>query len=231
MKTRSWMRSRPEGLLGGLGDDPLVGFAVDHDLPLARTDRLATVLQGGQTFADGLGAVVTDAVGVGLPDRQAPLFEQVHGVIDVAAQVVGQVVAGDTHQVVGDHAGVVGRILLGADVGVDGRQTLGHGAGAVHGSLVHQLDLEFLAGLGLDGLGPAHHFVSGAATGHATADQEDINLFLNDFRFFNVPAIFGSFVELLADQFFGLAGAVAPMTAWVTVPDRRPWASACYRRD
>jgi hypothetical protein len=138
-----------EGLLGGFGDDPLVGFAVDHDLPLARTHRLAAVLQGRQAFLLRFGAVVTDAFGVGLPDRQAPLLEQVHGVVDVAAHVVGQVVAGDAHQVVGDHAGVVGGILLVADVGVDRGQALGHGAGAVHGGLVDQLDLQFLAGSAL----------------------------------------------------------------------------------
>jgi hypothetical protein len=91
-----------------------------------------------------LGAVMAHALGVGLPDRQAPLLEQVHRVVDVAAEVVGQVVARDAHQVVGDHAGVVGRVLLGADVGVDRGQALRHGAGAVHGGLVDQLDLQFL---------------------------------------------------------------------------------------
>ena len=35
-------------LLRGLGDDPLVGFAVDHDLPLARAHRLAAVLERGR---------------------------------------------------------------------------------------------------------------------------------------------------------------------------------------
>src|SRR5690606_15459645 len=59
-------------LLGGFSDDPLVGFAVDHDLPLAGTHGLAAVLQGRQAFADGLGAVVAHAVGVGLPDGQTP---------------------------------------------------------------------------------------------------------------------------------------------------------------
>src|SRR4030065_162887 len=35
-----------ERLLRGFRDDPLVGFAVDHDLPLARTDRLAAGSSG-----------------------------------------------------------------------------------------------------------------------------------------------------------------------------------------
>ena len=104
---------------------------------------------------------------VGLPDRQAPFFEQVHGFVDVTAHVVGQVVAGDAHQVVGDHAGVVGGLLL-ADVGVDRGQTLRNGAGTVHGGLVDQLDLQVVAN-------PALHLVSGAACGHAATDHENID--------------------------------------------------------
>jgi hypothetical protein len=177
-------------LLCSFGDDPLVRFAVDHDLPLARTHRLAAILQGRQAFLLRLGAVVTHAFGVGLPDRQAPLLEQMHGVIDVAAHIVGQVVTGDAHQVVGDHARVVGRILLVADVGVDRGQTLRHGAGAVHGGLVDQLDLEFLAGLGLEGFGPAHHFICRAAAGHAAADQQNVQFFVDDFRCFKCSSHF-----------------------------------------
>jgi hypothetical protein len=157
---------------------------------------------------------VADAFGVGLPDRQAPLFEQVHGVVDVAAQVVGQVVAGDAHQVVGDHARVVGRILLVADVGVDRGQALRHGAGAVHGGLVHQLDLEFLAGLGLDGLGPAHHFVCRAAAGHAAADQQNVQLFLDDFGCFKCSSHFWflELVDYLRISSAGLPARKPPMT-------------------
>ncbi len=172
--------ARPKCLLGSLGNDPLVGFAVDHDLPFAGTHRLAAVFQQRQAFLDGFGTVVAHAVGIGLPDRQAPFLEQVHRVIDVAAQVVGQVVAGDAHQVVGDHARVVGRIMFRADIGVDRGQTLRHGTGTIHGGFVHQLDLEFGAGLGLDRIGPAHHFVAGTATRHAAADQQDIEFFFDD---------------------------------------------------
>ncbi len=168
-------------LLGRLGDDPLVRLAVDHDLPLARAHRLAAVLQRRQVFLECLGAVVAHAVGVGLPDRQAPFLEQVHRFVDVAPEVVGQVVARDAHQVVGDHARVVGRVLLGADVGVDRRQALGHGAGTVHRRLVDELDLQLLPGLGLHGLGPAHHFISRTAAGHAAADEQDVQFFLDDF--------------------------------------------------
>jgi hypothetical protein len=40
----------------------------------------------------------------------------VHGFVHVAAQVIGQVVTGDAHQVVGDHARVVGGVLLGKNL-------------------------------------------------------------------------------------------------------------------
>ena len=159
-------------LLGGLGDDPLVGFAVDHDLPLAGTDRLAAVLQRGHA----LGTVETLTVLVELPDRQAPLFEQVYGFIDVSTQVIGQVVTGDTHQVVGDHARVIGRILLGADVGVDCGQTLRNCTGAVHGGLVDQLDLE------TGTFCPAHDFITSAAACHTTTDKKNVYFFFDDFR-------------------------------------------------
>jgi hypothetical protein len=96
-------------------------------------------------------------------------------------EVVGQVVAGDAHQVVGDHAGVVSGILLGADVGVDRGQALRHGAGTVHRGLVDQLDLQVHAQFGLGGVCPAHDFVTGAAASHATADQEDVDFLLDNF--------------------------------------------------
>ncbi len=172
--------AQPQSLLGSFGHDPLVGFAVDHDLPFAGTYRFAAVLQQRQAFLDGFRAVVAHAFSVGLPDRQTPFFEQVHRVIDIATEVVGQVVAGDTHQVVGDHARIIGRILLGADVGVDRGQTLRHGAGTVHRGLVHQLDLQFGAGLGLHGLCPAHHFVSGATASHTATDHQNIEVFFDD---------------------------------------------------
>jgi hypothetical protein len=60
-----------DGQLGRLGHDRLVGLAVDHDLPLA----VALVL-----------AVLHE-------ERQPPLLEHVHGGVDVAPDVVGEVLA------------------------------------------------------------------------------------------------------------------------------------------
>ena len=100
----------------------------------------------------------------------------------MTAQVVGQVVTGDAHEVVGDHAGIVRRVLLGTDIGVDGGQTLGHGAGAVHGGLVNQSDFQIDARFLLGGIRPLHDFVASTAAGHAAANQEDVNLFLDDLR-------------------------------------------------
>ena len=37
---------QPQGLFGGLGDDPFVGFTVDHDLPAARAHRFAAFIEG-----------------------------------------------------------------------------------------------------------------------------------------------------------------------------------------
>jgi hypothetical protein len=162
----------PDGFLGGLGDDPLVGLAVDHDLPLAGADRLRPGLQGPHLLA--LDAVQGLAGLVLLPDRQPPLLEQPHRVVDVAAEVEDQVFADDAHQVVADHADIVVRAVL-ADVGVDGRKPLGHGAGALHGRFVHQHD-------GLARLDPFFDFKRRAASGHAAADDEDVHLFLDDFR-------------------------------------------------
>ena len=96
--------------------------------------------------------------------------------VDVTANVIGQVITGNTHQVVGDHAGVIGRILLSTDIGIDCRQTHGHGTGTVHGGLVDQLDFKISA------FGPAHNFVGGTTTCHTTADQKNINFFFDDFR-------------------------------------------------
>ena len=154
-----------ERFLGGLGHDPLVGLAVDHDLPAAGAHRLAALDQGLALVA-GL-----------FPHRQAPLLEVVHRVVDVPADVVHQVLADDAHQVAAHVAHVVGGVVL-AHIGVDRGQALGHGAGAVHGGFVDQLDLQvdaFLAGL----LQPAGDLERRAAAGHAAADQQDVDLFLD----------------------------------------------------
>ena len=48
IKCAPWMLSSLSAFLCRFGDDPLAGLAVDHDLPLARTDRLAAILQRSQ---------------------------------------------------------------------------------------------------------------------------------------------------------------------------------------
>jgi hypothetical protein len=98
----------------------------------------------------------------------------VYGFINVAAQVIGQVVTGNTHQVVGDHAGIIGRVLLGADVRIDSGQTLCNCTGAVHGGLVDQLDLE------TGTFRPAHDFITSAAACHTTADQKNVYFLFDD---------------------------------------------------
>jgi hypothetical protein len=91
--------------LGGFGNDPLVGFAVDHDLPFTGTDRLGAAFEGAHFLA--FFAVEVFAFFGFFPDRQSPLFEQMDGIVHVAAQVEDQVFADDAHQVVADHADVV----------------------------------------------------------------------------------------------------------------------------
>jgi hypothetical protein len=158
----------PERLLGGFGDDPLVGLAVDHYLPAARAYRLAAFLQR-LAFVAGL-----------LPDGQAPLLEVVHGVVHVATDVIDQILAGDAHEILAHVPDIVRGIVL-AHVGVDGREALGNGAGSIHGGLVDELHFEvdaLLPGF----LDPLHDLERRTTGGHATADDEDIDLFFDYFR-------------------------------------------------
>ena len=155
-----------ERLLRALGDDPFVGLAVDHDLPPARAYRLAAFRQGLALVA-GL-----------LPDRKPPLLEIVDRVVDVPADVVDQVLAGDAHEILPNIAHVIGRIVV-AHVGVDGGESLGHRPGAVHRRLVHELDLDVDALLPRL-LDPAHDLEAGPARGHAASDEQDVDLFLDD---------------------------------------------------
>ena len=111
-----------------------------------------------------------------LPDRQAPLLEQVHGRIHVARDVGHQVLARDAHQVVAHVVDVVldgVRAVPQAHVLVDGREAHGHGAGAVHGGLVHQGDLQAVL------LGPVGRFYGRAAGGHAAAEDQQIGFNYN----------------------------------------------------
>ena len=162
-----------ERLLGGFGDDGLVAFAVDHDLPAARAHRLAAVFE--RLAALLLPARAVDAAAFHfLPDRQAPFLEQVHRIVDVTADVVDEVVAGDAHQVGGDVAAIIlGGV--GPEIGVDRRKAHRDGAGAVHRRLVDERDLDLVAG-------PALRLEGGAAGGHAAADDQDIGFVFDDFR-------------------------------------------------
>ena len=166
-----------QGILGGFGHDALVGFAVDHDLPAAGADGIVAV---AQALAGGLGggAVHVVAVFVLDPAGQAPLFEQMHGVVNVAAHVEDQVFADQTHKVGADHADViVGGVF--AEVGVDGGQALGHGAGALEGGLVaqHHFQTVFVA--------PAHGFESRTAGAHTAAHDQQVDVMFLHFRFSN----------------------------------------------
>ena len=101
-----------------------------------------------------------------------------HGVVNVTAHVEDQVFADQTHKVGADHADVVvGGIF--AEVGVDGGQALGHGAGALEGGLVaqHHFQTVFFA--------PAHGFESRAAGAHATTHDQQVEVMFLHFRFSN----------------------------------------------
>ena len=151
-----------DGLLGRLGDDGFVTLAVDHDLPAPRAYRFAAIAE-----RHALGLLV-------LPDGQAPFLEEMNRVVDVAANIVNQVVARQPHEIGRDHAAIiVWRVL--AEIGVDGGKALGHGARAVHGGLVDQRDADVVTS-------PALGLVGRAAGRHAAADDEDIGLDLDDFR-------------------------------------------------
>ena len=107
-----------ERVLGRLGHDRLVGLAVDHDLPAALTLVVPVLV---------------------LEDRQPPLLEHVDGGVDVAGEVVDEVLPGQAHQVLADVADELLRGVLAplhAHVHVDGRQAHGHRAGALDGGLV-----------------------------------------------------------------------------------------------
>ncbi|EKD35105.1 MAG: hypothetical protein ACD_75C02056G0002 [uncultured bacterium] len=100
-----------------------------------------------------------------------------YGVVYVTAQIVDQVFTNNAHQVVADHLDVVlDRVV--ANVGVDGGKALGNRAGALHGSLVNQLDLHI-------GRGPLLDLERGTARSHTTADDQNIDIVLDNFRIGN----------------------------------------------
>ena len=144
------------GLAGGFGDDRLVALAVDHDLPLA----FALITPGFRVLHDG----------------KAPLLELVHRGVDMAGDVVAEILAHQTHEVVAGVADMVlGLVLvpLHAHVAVDRIQALGHGAAA--------LDIRLLDADHLQVAPPVSGLVSRPAAGHAAADDQDIGVHENRF--------------------------------------------------
>ena len=140
---------RPNCFLGGLGDDGLVGFAVDHHLPAAFPHVKPLVV---------------------VPEGQAPLFKHVDAAVHVAGHVVHQVLAGDAHHVVADVLNVVLGLVPAVPhphVHVDGGQPFADGAAAVGGGLVHHDDAQVVAA-------PVTGFDGRAAAGHAAADDQDV---------------------------------------------------------
>ena len=153
-----------------LGNDTLVGFAVDHDLPFTGTYR-------GSAFTQSrcrLGTVEVFTIVALLPDRQAPLFEQLDRFVHVAATVIDQVLADNAHQVVTNHLDIVFDRIF-ADVGVNSRKALGNSAGTLDTGLVNQQNFHVFRGPLLD-------LKSGTAGGHTTADNQRVNVHFDDFR-------------------------------------------------
>ena len=165
--------SLTQGLLGGLGNDALVGLTIDHDLPFTGTYRHAAFTQA----LGRLGAVQVAAVFGTFPYRQSPLLEQLDRLVNVTAKVVDQVFANNTHQVVAYHLDVVFDGVL-ADVGIDGGKTLCDSTGALEGGLVNQDDLHA-------GRGPLVDLEGRTACSHTATNDQHIALMLYDFRIDN----------------------------------------------
>ena len=137
------------------GDDRLVGFAVDHDLPAALT-----------LVSAGLGIT---------HDRQTPFLELVHRRIDVTRHVEQEVFAHHAHQVDSRIANVVFRVVLaeaGSHVAVDRVQTLRHGAGTVYVRFFSDDDLLVLT--------PVARFESSAGTAEAGTRDQDVDVVFYD---------------------------------------------------
>ncbi len=139
------------GFARGLGDDGLVAFAVDHDLPLAFAE-----------VAAGLRI---------LEDRQTPFLELVHGRIDVTSDVVNEILPDKTHEVTARIADeILGLVLapLHAHVAIDGGQPLRDGTASLDVRLLDEDDLQVAA--------PIARFVGGAASAKAAAHDEDVRI-------------------------------------------------------
>ncbi len=137
-----------QGGAGRLGGDWLDGLAVNGNLPAANALVLTVFL---------------------LPDGQAPLFQQVDRVVNVAANIIDQVFAGQPHHIV-DH--VVDEVLGGvpaialAHVAVDGREALAGCAAALDDRLFCQHDALVA--------GPVFRLEGCAAARHSSANNQDV---------------------------------------------------------
>ena len=98
------------------------------------------------------------------------------GIVHVAAQIVNQVLADNTHQVVSNHTHIVFRGII-ANVGVNRRKTLRNRAASFQGSLVHQQNTLVVGH-------PFFNLKSSAAGSHTAANDQDINF---SFFYFRVP--------------------------------------------
>src|SRR5262245_36612207 len=146
------------GLAGGLRDDRLVTFAVNHDLPFA----LALVPPGFRVPHHG----------------ETPLLELVNCGVHVAGDIVAQILPHQTHEVVPGVADMVLWLVLvplHAHVAVDRVKALRDGAAA--------LDVRLLDAHNLQVAPPIPGFVCGPAASHAAADDEDIRI--HEHRFFS----------------------------------------------
>jgi len=98
----------------------------------------------------------------------------------VAAHVVNQVLAGNAHEILANIAHVIGRVVV-AHVGIDRGKPLGNRARALYCRLVDELYLQLDAVLP-GRFRPFHDLERGTTGGHAAADDQNIDLFLDDFR-------------------------------------------------
>ena len=134
-------------LFRGLGDDRLVAFAVDHDLPFA-FPLVSPVLR------------VTH-------QRKTPFLKLVNGRVNVARHVISEIFAHHPHQIVACVADVILRLVfipLHAHVAVDRVETLCNRTTAVDVGLFRHHDLHIAT--------PVSGFIGCARAAHtATHDQ------------------------------------------------------------
>src|SRR5665647_1969668 len=76
-----------KGGFGWLSNDALIGLTIDHDLPFTGTNWSTAFTQ-----ALGRGSTIEGfTVGIFLPDWEAPLFEQLYGLIHVTTTIIDQI--------------------------------------------------------------------------------------------------------------------------------------------